>query len=141
MTHDGIEVIITADTTEYGNVYSFEIHCIVHFIGVFFFVIEGRDNRINHTVFLSCYRNNHIHMLPGIGTVTCYAKAVRYLQVSEYARSENAHAITVNAGLAFSPRPCRSTQLFESWFIQFVLDIVINKFPDGLASRQGGRSS
>lgn len=58
------------------------------------------------------------------------AKAVRNLQVRQDRRAKNGEAVAVNAALALCPAPGWSAQLLQTFLIQLVLDMVVQKVPD-----------
>jgi hypothetical protein len=55
---------------------------------------------------------------------------VRNLEISQNGTGENGKAIAVNSTLAVRPTSGRAAQLFQTAFIQLVLNVVVKEIPD-----------
>jgi hypothetical protein len=77
-------------------------------------------------------------MLEYIPVVPGDPERMRYFKVGKDTGNENRKAVTVNTGSPFSPAPVGAAQLFQAFFVEFVLDVMVQEIPDVFAGFPGG---
>lgn len=96
--------------------------------GVWFFIVVVGQHRVDDKSFGSI-GYHHVHVLEVGTAVLGNTKGVRNLKVGQDGTGENGKAIAVDAALAVRPAARRSSQLLQTAFIQFVLDVVVQEVP------------